>query len=210
MRTITSLALGALLLFPISQSQADSIDIYNGESRSDDGPLGAFTGTLDYQITGQSSATLLLSLTNTSVASNGGYITAVALYDEGLTASGFSSSSANFAGLSGPIAVSPFPEADFGASATKDAWLGGGSPKGGIAVGQTVTFTWTLTGDVGSATASSFSDILVRFRGFEDGGSDKVVGRPSNPVPEPSSIALGLLGVGAVLARRKKKDAPAA
>jgi hypothetical protein len=57
---------------------------------------------------------------------------------------------------------------------------------------------------VAGVSAGDFSGILVRFRGFENGGSDKVVGKPCNPVPEPSSIALAVLGVGAVMARRRK------
>lgn len=213
MRTIPAFAVGALLFLPITQSRADSIDLVAGAS-SESSPLGDFSATLTYTVdSGGTSATLLLSITNTSNPSNGGYLTAVAFDTNGLTVDGFSSSSGNFSLVTGAINTQPFGTADFGASATTNGpasnhWVGGGNPSGGLSVGSSATFTWTLSGSVGGLTASDFSGVLVRFRGFEDGGSDKRVGtpgKPNNPVPEPSSIALAFLGAGAVLARRRRQ-----
>lgn len=72
--------------------------------------------------------------------------------------------------------------------------------------------------NLGSLTASSFADavnatgnqqnatMIARFRGFIDGGSDKVPGGPttSAPVPEPSLMAMGAAGLAGLFGIRRK------
>jgi hypothetical protein len=110
--------------------------------------------------------------------------------------------------LGGPVfinkvAAPPVAPFDIGAGVGK-SWLAGGSPKGGIGVGQTGVLTFALTGNLAGLTTQSFVDALnapggewlaVRFRGFEDGGSSKY---GTSVVPIPAAVWLlgsGLLGL---------------
>lgn len=205
------LVVALLLLATTVPSFADSITF------SGDGTLGDFTGTIDI-----TASVLTITLTNTSAPANGGFITAFAVdYPSGVTgAAAGSPFAANFSliggGAPGTIATEPpgGDVGDFGAS-TSGTWQGGGSPTGGIGVGETGTFTFNLTG-TNSSAASFLSDFEVRFRGFDDGGSDKVTGgtpgspggTPGTPVPEPGTLTLlgcGLIGLAGFVRRNVRK-----
>ena len=185
---------------------------------SGSGPLGSFTGTFDYD---PSTFKVDIELTNTSPLLNGGFITAFVFnIPEGVTvtAATLLSSDADFGVLGGPgfsngVNGAPFGQFDIGAS-TGGSFEGGGNPSLGIAVGVTNTFSFSLTGTgLGSLSPADFlgslsvapgdgkghEDLVVRFRGFEDGGSDKV---PNENVPEPSVVLLLGLGMIGVWARR--------
>jgi hypothetical protein len=67
---------------------------------------------------------------------------------------------------------------------------------------------WSFVNEVSEHSQSGDADwFLARFRGFNDGSSDKVFALPSGgAVPLPSSLILlssGLLGLGAWAWRRK-------
>ncbi|MDQ6734375.1 MAG: hypothetical protein M3Z35_09735, partial [Nitrospirota bacterium] len=109
------------------------------------------------------------------------------------TITAFSSTNANFGllpGLNstgGAINVAPFGTREFLIS-TGGAFEGGGLPNRGIGTGVTITFTLTLGGTFSRVTeANLFSSETVRFRGFNDGSSDKDM-TMRNTVPEPASM----------------------
>jgi hypothetical protein len=217
-------ALGASLAAP-----ASAAPVAIGGATGEEG-LGIFSGTLSYSASSNTSATLTVFLANTSPADNGGFLTAFVLNNPGDLITGITFSDAAGGGTfsllgltNNGISGSPYGDFDFGAS-TGDAFLGGGSPNTGLQVGDTDTLTFNLTGtSLQSLSESAFinalsanaqgggaEDFVARFRGFENGGSDKVpnTGGPGpspGPIPEPASLALfgaGLLGLGFV--RRRK------
>jgi hypothetical protein len=182
--------------------------------------LGSFSGTIDYNAVNAHSATLTIELQNTSPSANGGYLTAFAFDNpsDRITGAKLSSTNTNFSLLGAPhfqggISAPPYGSFDLGAT-TGGKFQGSGSPTGGIGVGQSATFTFTLTGnDLDKLSAASFlsnpascgSDMapfVARFRGFKCDGCDTVPGVPVSHAPEPGGMTLaaialmGLMGYG--------------
>ena len=191
------LALFAVVSFGFTtRAQADVIGICAPDSPA----LCAATVSL----TGN---TFTITLTNTSPAANGGFLTAVAFnLTPGTTVNNFTTTNANFA-LFGPAptgwtgGVSPDGTRTHLISATGNDYNGGGSPSGGTPTGSTVTFTLTLASLNGNTETSVFNSILVRMRGFQNGGSDKDP-LTVTEVPEPAGMLLlgtGLVGVATAL-----------
>ena len=193
--------------------------------------LGHFDGSFSYTSSSSSSATLDIVLNNTTQLAVGGYLTAFVFNnpDHKITGVTLSSSNANFKILGGPsynggINAAPFGKFDLGASSSGQ-FLGGGSPNGGIPAGGSATFTFSLTGSgLDALTTASFLAALstpegqdlapaffvARFRGFPNGGSDKVPGQSSGGggggggggvqnVPEPGTMTLAGLGIASAL-----------
>lgn len=214
----------ASLILTMNPARADFITI-----GSTIAGLGTFTGNIEYNTVDASHATLLVQLTNTSPAANGGYLTAFVLNNPSnlITGATLTADNTNFNMIGDPAApdgvnAPPFGRFDFGAS-TSNGFLGGGAPQGGIGVGQTASFLFTLTGTgLDGLSNSSFMDefstgdgevaFLARFRGFNNGGSDKVPGveiepppPPNVDVPEPGTLTLaGLAVIGALSYRRRR------
>jgi hypothetical protein len=211
-RAISALVVvSAVALTTGNQAHAGFISIQSDSSNSTE-ELGSFTGSIDYTFNSGSTGTIVISLTNTSVAANAGLITGFVFNidstDADATAT-LQTATHPFLDTQGGNAA-PFG-ADFDAGAALGGnFLGGGSPQNGIAVGETGTFTFQLVADdASSLTAEDFIngpyafDFIVRFKGFANGGSDKV---PAMVVPEPSAVVLlglGLLGV----CRRRRRSA---
>jgi MYXO-CTERM domain-containing protein len=113
------------------------------------------------------------------------------------------------AGWDGVFEVSASPLGDFDHGAALGGnWLGGGSPVLGIGVGQTFVFRYDVRGEeslLATIIAHDFFDetegwgFAARFRGFADGGSDKVT------ASLPSPGALALLALGSLGARRRRR-----
>ena len=187
-----------------SQARATSIGFCSGQLEN----LGNCTKTVDFDA---ASNLLRITLANTSPAANGGFLTADA-FNLG-AADTADIQVVSFAGdphfpaftlnpaapsIGGDINVAPFGTREFVISATSGAWLGGGNPSGGIPVGQSATFTLVLSADITEASLFGLNE-AIRFRGFENGGSDKT-STTLTAVPEPSTLLLlgaALVGMGA-------------
>ena len=192
--------------------------------------LGSFSGYISYTANDSQTATLTIELTNTSPAATGGYLTAFAFNNPNNDITGVSLATTpgnafqlvGAPGFRNGISASPYGNFDIGASISRD-FLGGGNPKAGIAPGQSVSFTFALSGaHLDDLTWLSFVNELsdrskesqffaARFRGFNNGGSDKVPGfihDPVNATPTPLPSTLALMGpalVGLAAFRRLRR-----
>ena len=200
---------------------ADTITFSGSEISTEN--LASFTGSMTWNYSGSGEGTLVVSLTNTSNPANGGKLTGFAFNTSftGLSLTLCSAPNASWL-IQQNASGSPFGTFDW-AAALGGNWLGGGNPNPGISVGSTGNFTFCVKGDdsvVSGLSASSFFDgdctcdpgetneypFAARFRGFNNGMSDKVVACPPSVVPVPMPVALaaaGLLGVG-IMRRRMK------
>lgn len=187
-------------------ANADIIGIGGSIGDSTEQTGATFSGTIDYTHLGGSSGSVVITLDNDTPPAVGGYITGFVFnidsMDAGASAVLSSATNPNFLDT-GNEPAPPFGDFLAGAALGAD-WTGGGSPNGGIAVGDSAMFTFDVTAsDAGSLSALSFIngpndfDFVVRFRGLNNGGSDKV------PVPAPSGAAA--LGLGALMAARRRR-----
>lgn len=208
-----SLAAGAFVVGSMVMAgvaSATMVQIQSNPAGSTDG-IGRFTGSISYTGNTANTGTLTIVISNTNTPATGGYITGMVFNipgaDAAATAQLAASSIANFSVLGPTESASPYGVYEAGA-ALGGSWLGGGSPTGGVAVGQTGTFTFNITSaGAGAFTASSFiasgssPSPLVRFKGFANGGSDKV---PGVLVPAPGAAAL-VAGAGLLAVRRRRR-----
>jgi len=192
-------------------ARADLIFIQSNSGASSEG-LGSFTGSIEYAYDAiDGDGQLIITLTNTSPAGNGGFLTGFVFNidsaDAGASATLVSASPVtliNAPNQSGEPFGNPY---DAGA-ALGGNFLGNGNPDQGVAIGTTGTFEFEVNAsDASTLTAASFLngpfeyDFLVRFRGFGDGGSDKVPAEQI--VPGPSALLMACLGV-LVIGRRRR------
>lgn len=200
-------------------ASADTVAIFGDASSSIENTGAKFTGSVGYDFVSGNTGTLTVSLTNTTPESVGGFLTGfafdIASIDASASATLFSATNTNFLNT-GEEDASPFGTFDAGA-ALRANWSGGGNPNFGIPAilgveaGTTETFIFTVSAsDASTLSAASFLGdsgnwFAVRFRGLNDGGSDKLL---VNVVPLPTSALAGLgmlgLGLGIRTARRRR------
>ncbi len=199
----------ASVIIAAGTAHADIINIEGNLAASAEQTGANFTGTIAYAATNASAGVVTIMLNNTTPANIGGFLTGFAFNigstDTNATAALASATNANFLDL-GSAAASPFGTFDAGAALGAN-WQGGGSPAGGIPIGGSATFTFDIAADDAlSLTSQSFLtggpnayNFIVRFRGLENGGSDKV---PAIPAPGVGAFgAMAMLGLG--LRRRR-------
>ena len=204
-----------LMLGPSVAVQASSIEIFSVGANNTEG-LGSFTGSLEYVFDPFGDLDFLsVTLTNTSDPVNGGFITGfvfnIASADDEASAT-LTSGSHPFENLTdGGLNAQPFGNPFDAGAALGGAFLGGGSPTEGIAVGDTGIFEFDVMAfDAADLTALSFLtggqyefNFIVRFKGFENGDSDKV---PATIIPLPPALAWGGLGLlGAMFGSRRMR-----
>jgi len=221
-KTLKAFAVCATVgLSAASSAQAGSVNI------SGSGPLGSFTGSLSYTYNAGSAADLIVTLTNTSPSANGGYLTgfafnikgnATAVFIDADNATTLNYNESKMNNATAPVAADPFGPYEAGATLNSSNFNGGGAPQNGIPVGVTGIFSFNVTGvDAPSLDVMDFlsertgnnndhlSAFVARFRGFEDGGSDKVpvyindCPPPAIPLPAAASsslLTMGLLAIG--------------
>ncbi len=168
--------------------------------------LGAFTGSMEWSYLGGDTGSLTVTLTNTSPAGNGGFLTGFVFNVRPAVSVVYDGAMDGWSAVFDESAV-PFGVFDTGAALGGD-WLGGGSPLGGLGVGSTWSFGFSVTGEssvLAAIVAHDFFDesagigFAARFRGFADGGSDKV----TSTLPGPATLAAPLFA--AVLGRSRRR-----
>ena len=216
-RFLVLAAIAALMLAP---AIAGAVPIAIGGT----GTLGTFSGTFDYTATDDTSGTVDIVLNNDSLTA--GFLTGFLFnIPDGATVTGaiLTTDDGDFTLLGAPTfdnTESGAPNGDFDiGAALGGSYLGGGNPNVGIAQGGSATFSFALTGTgLGSLTEQDFlstlsnggctgcsEEFVVRFRGFPDGGSDKVP-NDGGVVPEPGTLTLLGLGLASLAARRRAKS----
>ncbi|HYE63597.1 MAG TPA: hypothetical protein VD997_16520 [Phycisphaerales bacterium] len=210
MRSLCSLVCVSGVLALTGAASADVIQ-FTSDSMASTENLGSFEGSLDYNPAQQK---LTITITNTSPVANGGFLTGLAFRigsSDAAASAILVTGPVNFQNL-GPAEAPPFGHFVAGAALDAD-WTGGGQPSRGLGVGQTGVFEFNVTASDGAALeALDFIDVanhpgpdmVVRFRGFADGGSDKVPARPDEVVPAPAGVAV-LSAAGLLVATRRRR-----
>lgn len=173
----------AALLSVNAAARADQVPIQGDPGRSTGNTGANFTGSMNYTPTGGNGGTLVVTMTNSSPANIGGFITGI-VFDiqsaDSHAAATLVSSTYPTLVNTGAQSAPPFGQFEAGA-AIGAHWTGGGDPNSGIAPGATGVLTFHVTAsDAAALTAASFAFgtqnpfIAVRFRGLTGGGSEKV------------------------------------
>ncbi|MGH7131452.1 MAG: hypothetical protein ACREJO_05855 [Phycisphaerales bacterium] len=205
-------ASAALVLAAAGAAQADIVSFTSNNAASTSN-LASFTGTVATNVIDSLHSQVTVTVTNTSALAGGGYLTGIVLANENqfgsLIINLISCTDGDFSDTSVESA-SPFGSFKGGAALGAN-WSGGGNPTVGTAPGSTVSFTFAVNGNgAGFIPAASYisavngdQQMVFRFRGFNNGGSDKVPTMTTTLVPTPGAAAMALVG-GLMFARRRR------
>lgn len=205
-RYLSSFGCAAVLTGMLSGAASGGLIEIVSDLNNSEHQAGQLHGTLQYEA---STGVLTVWLTNMSDPANGGYLTGflfnIDSNDPNATAT-LTSASHPFLGITHQVG-SPFGRFTAGA-ALGGNWAGSAPPSQGIAAGHTGVFVFEVSAfDASDLEAESFirgdaaHNFVVRFRGFKDGGSDKV---PVVVIPTPATLPLLLAG-GFIGTRRRRR-----
>lgn len=172
----------------------------------------AFAGTINWAYTSGSSATVTLSLTNTSSVTSNLAAFVVGLADSSMTISQVSAPT-NFAQITGNgLKAAPFGDFAWG-SASTGSFNGGGNTIG-LSKGQSGTWVFSVSGTSAALSAVSSPavfngvndwDFVVHIKGMTSGSSsvsEKLTSTFNVAVPAPGVAAL--VGLAALVTRRRR------
>ena len=200
---------------------ADIVNVFGDPTTTTNStPTGAtFEAVVEYNALSADTAQLAIQLTNATTPDIGGFLTGfgfiVPTANPGLD---IALSSATDPDL---LLITDFSVANLGTfdggAALRADFNGGGKPSDGIAAGDTALFVFDITGFLAAGLdAQTYSVIdfvnngdafVARFRGLEDGGSEKIVGTTEDPilkVPTPGTASLALAALGMTATRRRR------
>lgn len=213
------LMLGVSLALCAGSVSADTVDFMSDSSSTTNSSwTGAeITGSIEYNYASGNNGVLTFSFTNTSDSSVGGFLTGLVFNinsaDSGASATLSSTTDSDFLNT-GTEAANPFGTFDAGAALNAN-WTGGGNPSRGLSIGSSLTLVFNvMASDASSLTAMSFlgdgDDIALRFRGLNNGASDKLLGMEDpelNVVPLPAPVFAGgaMLGLGLGVRRLRNR-----
>ncbi|MBX9626821.1 MAG: PEP-CTERM sorting domain-containing protein [Gemmataceae bacterium] len=206
--------------------------VSSGSQNNSPKTQGKFSGTIEYDWTSATAAALKITLKNTNTVAEEGYLVGFVFNNPGDKVSTATMATTDTYKLYGKVKATdknntidanPFGNFDFFISPDGKFNGGGNGQSGGFSPGVSKTFTIALTGTgLNTLTANTFAttpddgsgsktaNLLARFQGFKDGGSDKVPGVVAAAVPEPSLMAMGaagLAGLGFIRRRFGRKAA---
>ena len=212
---ISSISLCALVVGVVSPVEAALVNFQlNSLTGVGSGPSygAAFQGTVNWAYTSGSSATVTLSLTNTSSVTSNLAAFVVGIADTSMTFSQVSAPT-NFAQLTGKdLKASPFGDFHWG-SASTGSFNGGGSTTG-LTKGQSGTWVFSVSGTSAALSAVSSPavfngvndwDFVVHIKGITSGSSsvsEKLTSTFNVAVPAPGVASL--VGLAALVTRRRR------
>ncbi|MCA9286808.1 MAG: hypothetical protein KDA22_16405 [Phycisphaerales bacterium] len=184
-RTCASAAIAAAAVLGIGAMSAADVVPFVGLPAQSTENLGNFSGTAEYNWIADDMGQLVITITNDSMPDLGGYLTGfmfrIVSIDPGASAS--LTATPDYPSFENATGDAPPYGAGFqGGAALGGDWTGGGSPNGGIPSGATGIFTFAVAAsDAEFLSARDFINggsfpygFVVRFKGFDNGGSDKV------------------------------------